>query len=93
MDGWIPTPSTVIADELKMPVYQVRKELKRLKELGLVVLTIYCDTDEYSSYAIRGYTITDKVKGTKEYRIAYEDEEKIRKECFDMIMVNEEMYK
>ena len=41
MDGWIPTPSTVIAEELGMSVYQVRKELKRLKELGLVVSTIY----------------------------------------------------
>ena len=93
MDSWIPTPSTVIAEELGMSVYQVRKELKRLKELGLIASTIYCGTDEYSTYAVRGYTITDKAKGTEEYKTAYGNEEKIRRECFEMVMTNEKMYK
>lgn len=90
MDGWYPYPSTVIAEQLGISLYRVRKELKRLKELGLVVSTMYCWEEEYGNYILRGYTITDKARATKEYKEAYEREEKIRQECLSMAMLKEE---
>ena len=93
MCNWIPIPSTIIADELKISVYQVRKELKKLKEMGLVVSIMYCDINQFGNFILRGYTITEKAKDTKEYKTAYEESEKVMKECFEMIMSNEEMYK
>ena len=93
MTNRIPIPSTTIADELKISVYQVRKELKKLKEAGLVVSIMYCDINQFGNFILRGYTITEKAKDTKEYKTAYEESEKVMKECFEMIMSNEEIYK
>ena len=90
MDGWYPYPSTAIAEHLGISLYQARKELNRLKELGLVVSTMYCERDEEGNYIMRGYTITEKAKATTEYKNAYEREEKIRQECFGTGMVKDE---
>ena len=90
MDGWYPYPSTAIAEQLGISLYQARKELKRLKELGLVVSTMNCIREEEGTYIMRGYTITEKAKSTTEYKHAYEIEEKVRKEAFGIGMTKEE---
>ena len=90
MCNWIPIPSTIIADELKISVYQVRKELKKLKEMGLVVSIMYCDKTKFGNFIIRSYTITEKARDTKEYKTAYENAEKVMRECFEMQMSEDE---
>lgn len=90
MTNRIPIPSTIIANELKISVYQARKELKKLKEAGLVVSTIYCDINQFGNFILRGYTITEKAKDTKEYKTAYEESEKVMKECFEIGILKDE---
>ena len=93
MTNRIPIPSTIIADEIKISVYQARKELKKLKEAGLVVSTIYCDKTKFGNFIIRGYTITEKARDTKEYKTAYEESEKVMKECFEIVMSKDQALK
>lgn len=84
MDGWIPYPSTCLARVCEMSLYQTRKELKKLKEQGLVVADRYCEIGEDRNYLISGYTITEKAKETEEYKMAFEEERKICQECFNI---------
>lgn len=83
MDSWIPFPSTVLSKVCEMSLYQTRKELKKLKEQGLVVADRYCEIGEDRNYLINGYTITEKAKSTEEYKKAYNEERQICKEIFN----------
>lgn len=82
MDGWIPYPSTCIADTLNMPLGKVRYQLKKLKAQGLVVGDRYVDKSEDGVILVNGYTLTEKGKHTSEYAEAEEVERKVCKECF-----------
>lgn len=82
--GWIPMPSTCLSQTLGKSLYQTRKELKRLKEQGLVVSDRYCQVGEDRNYLMCGYTITDKAKSTQEYKTAWEEERRVCKEAFDI---------
>lgn len=82
MDGWYPFPSTVLSEICNISLYKVRKELKTLKEKGLVVSNRYCEFTEEGNILLNGYTITNKAKETEEYKKAYEEENKLCKECF-----------
>lgn len=82
VQGWVPMPSTCLSQILGKSLYQTRKELKRLKEQGLVVSVRYCEVGEDRNYLMCGYSITDKAKSTREYKTAWEDERKICKEAF-----------
>lgn len=84
MDGWMPYPSTVLADCCSKTLYQTRKELKRLKALGLVISDRYIDKDpEWDRpIIINGYTITDQAKSTQEYKAAFDKERAICMEAF-----------
>lgn len=82
MQGWIPLPSTCISKDLGKSLYQTRKELKRLKEQGLVQSDRYCVVDEDRNYLISGFQITDKGKDTPEYKKAWAEEREICKEAF-----------
>ena len=53
-----------------------------MKEEGHVVSDRYCEIGEDRNYLVSGYTITDKAKETEEYKQAFEEEEKICRECF-----------
>ena len=82
MGGWYPFPSTCLSEVCGKSLYQTRKELKKLKEQGYIVSDQYCEIDEDRNYLVSGYTITDKAKETEEYKQAFEEEEKICRECF-----------
>ena len=82
MQGWIPMPSTCLSQTMNKTLYQTRKELKRLKEQGLIQSVRYCDVTEDGNYLMSGYQITDKAKETPEYKRAWEEERQICKEAF-----------
>ena len=80
MHGWIPCPSTRLSEICKLSLYKTRKELKKLKEQGLVVADRYCHIGEDSNHLLNGYTITEKAKSTEEYIKAYNEERQLCKE-------------
>lgn len=86
MDGWYPFPSTAIAKLCGKSLYQTRKELKRLKDQGLVVSDRYVniDPEQERPLLINGYTVTEKAKETEEYRAAFQEERKVCMEIFGM---------
>ena len=85
MDGWVPYPSTAMAKRLNLSLYKIRKELKSLKDQGLVVADRYCEVTDEGTVLINGYTITEKAKQTEEYKKAYEEERLI---CLDVFGVD-----
>lgn len=82
MDGWYPFLSTVISKTLDISLYKTRKELKKLKEQGLVESCIDIISGDEGTCILRGYRITEKAKEMEEYKKAFEEERKICKECF-----------
>lgn len=82
MQGWIPMPSTCLSKTLGKSLYQTRKELKRLKEQGLIDSVRYCGVYEEGNYLMCGYRITDKAKATQEYKKAWNEEREICKKVF-----------
>lgn len=83
MDGWIPFPSTCIAQVTQIDLKTVRKELKRLKKEGLVDSDLYVEMGEERPILVRGYIVTKKGMETEEYKHAHEMERRICKEVFD----------
>lgn len=84
MDGWIPYPSTCIAETTGLRLYYVRKLLKELKQDGLIESDLYVEQGEERPILVRGYVVTEKGKKTTEYKLAHEVERKICKECFNI---------
>ena len=85
MDGWIPYPSTCIHESMPyITLYAVRKHLKELKQEGLITSDLYIEQGEERPILIRGYTLTEAGKKTSEYKLAYDIERRICKECFDI---------
>lgn len=85
MDGWVPYPSTAIAKQLNVSVGKVRYQLKKLKEQGLVESSRYGgQTEDGEVFCINGFRITDKAKETEKYKVAFEEERRVCKECFDI---------
>ena len=70
-------------------MYKTRKELKKLKEQGLVVSERYCEVGEDGNCLINGYTITEKAKETEEYKKARAEERKLCYESFGYDMFPE----
>ena len=60
MSGWVPLPTTIIAQQLGVSVYQVRKHMKALVEDGLATKTSCVLNSEDSCLPYHGFTITDK---------------------------------
>lgn len=82
MSGWLPIPATAICRIVGKSVYQTRKELRNLRDLGLVVFERHCLVGEYGNELISGWRITDKAKESPEYKQAWAEERKIRQEVF-----------
>lgn len=82
MDGWVPTPSTLLSHLTGMSLYKTRKKLKELKAQGLVDSDLWVDHNEERPILLRGYIVTEKGKQTEEYREAYEEERELCKKCF-----------
>ena len=81
MQGWIPMPSTLLSQILGKTLYQTRKELKRLKQQGLIESVRHCQVGEDRNYLMCGYQITDKAKSTPEYEKAWNEERQLCKEA------------
>lgn len=85
MDGWVPLPSTIIAQVLRLPIGKVRYHLRKLKKQGLVINDRYGGIDEDGRvFCINGFTVTEEGKKTEEYKKAFEEEKRAVKECFDI---------
>lgn len=82
MDGHLPFPSTALSEACRMPLYKTRRELKKLKEQGLVRTFIYLSNDDEEFSILKGYTITEKGRKTKEYEKAWQEEREICMKCF-----------
>ena len=87
MDGWHPYPARLIAEQTKVSVSTARRRLRELKKQGLVKL-IYENPgpDDECALPYWGFTITEKAKKTKEYKMAQEEERKICQEVFGKVM-------
>lgn len=89
MDGWIPYPSTILSEICELSLYKTRKELKKLKEQGLVISERYCAVEEDGNCLVSGYTITEKAKETEEYKKAFAEERKLCQEVYGWDMFPE----
>lgn len=66
-----PVKSKILSDLCALNLYETRRQLKFLKENGLIESFI----ESEGSYCImRGYMITSKAKETEEYKRAYKEE-------------------
>lgn len=82
MGGWYPYPARCIADCIGLSLYKVRKELKRLKELGVVISDHYCEVGEDGNYLINGWVVTQLGNKTDMYKKMDEEAAKAIRECF-----------
>lgn len=82
MGGWYPYPARCIAECLNISLYKTRKELKRLKELGLVNSDHYCEVGEDGNYLINGWVITEQGRKTDIFKKCDEEEAERVRECF-----------
>ncbi len=89
MGGWVPYPSTHLSKCCGLSLYKTRKELKKLKDQGLVVSDIKIISDDEGTAILRGYKITDKAKNTEEYRKAHKEEREICIKVFKMDVIGE----
>lgn len=84
MDGWRPYPAWAVAQQAGVSLYVARKELRRLKQEG-VVDTI-CEKpsaeDCENTLPYHGWTITRKAYDSEEYIAAANKEADICAECF-----------
>lgn len=81
-----PIQRKVIQDELGLSKYQALKELRNLREKGLVRLVRinYYDDYDCENHLLIGYAVTNLGKKTNEYKIAYEDVRRRIKQHFGM---------
>lgn len=84
MDGWLPYPSTNMARATNLTLYQARKQLRLLKEAGLVKSQTIAHFDEmdYRTHLISGYVLTETAKDTEEYKQAMQKEIALCKKYF-----------
>lgn len=83
--GRYPVPAHLIAKNSNLTINQVRYRLRKLKQLGFVESCCEIDRDDYYNRVLcNGWRLTDKAKGTEEYRKAWEEKRKFCKKCFDM---------
>ena len=82
MCSWIPLPTTVIAQMLKISLYQCRKQMKILAQDGLVE-SCSCILDrEESLLPYNGFRITEKGRKTDIYKYCQLQEARICAKCF-----------
>lgn len=78
-----PCPKSVIIKENDLTDYQYSKEIKKLKDEGLIKFSRWVETDEYDYYFIQGWYLTPVGKKTLEYKQAYARVRSNVKKCFD----------
>ncbi len=82
MGGWYPYPAHCIADCTDLSLYKVRKELRRLKELGVVKSDHYCEVGDDRNYLINGWVVTQLGNKTNMFKNMDEEAAKAIRECF-----------
>lgn len=81
-----PIPRKLIQDVLGLSKHQVLKELRKLREKGLVKLVRvnYYDDYDCENHLLIGYEVTDLGQKTDEYKSAHEDVRRRIQECLEM---------
>lgn len=84
MDGWRPFPAWAVAQQAGVSLYAARKELRRLKQEGIVdTISEKPSADDCECVVpYHGWTITRKAYDTEEYIAAANKEAEICAECF-----------
>ena len=84
MDGWRPFPAWAVAQQAGVSLYAARKELRRLKQEGIVyTISEKPSVDDCECVVpYHGWTITRKAYDTEEYIAAANKEAEICAECF-----------
>ena len=84
MDGWRPFPAWAVAQQADVSLYAARKELKRLKQEGVIDTICEKPSADDCEFALpyHGWTITRKAYDTEEYIAAANKEAEICAECF-----------
>lgn len=88
MGGWYPYPSTLIRDVTGLSLYKVRKELHRLRDLGLVEIDRYCEVGEDRNYLFTGWRVTNLGMDTDIYKKMDKEEADRVRECFNFDIEN-----
>lgn len=70
-----PLPRSAIMHEKGLKLYQYRKQIKELKENGLIAYTRYieydfCEGYLQDSYLVQGWMLTEKGRETEDYQKA-----------------------
>lgn len=83
MGGWHPIPARFIAESTGVSLSTARRRLRELKATGMA--KTFCELPDYEegfTLPYWGWGITDKARETEEYRKAYQEELKTRKEIW-----------
>lgn len=82
MDGWVPYPAWAIAQSCGLTLYQTRKELHRLRDMGLCAVdTMILDREDYM-LPYHGWQITKEARATPQYQEAELQEAELCAQCF-----------
>lgn len=84
--GWYPYPTRCMAESTGLSMYKTRKELHRLRDLGLVEVDRYCEVGEDGNYLISGWKVTNEGRKTDTYKQMDEEEAQRVRECFNFDM-------
>ena len=79
-----PVSSRSVSFSLNLTVNQTRYQLRKLKKLGYAETCSGYVISEDCHLPYYGWTITDKAKGTEEYKRAWEENREFYKKYFDM---------
>lgn len=82
MDGWVPYPAWAIAQSCGLTIHQTRRELNKLRDLGLCAVDIMALDKEDYILPYRGWQITRQARTTQQYKEAELQEAKLCAECF-----------
>lgn len=80
LDGWVPYPAKFIAQSCGLTIHQTRRELNRLRDMGLC--RVQCYTFEESALPYRGWQVTHKATSTDQYKRAQFEMAEICAEAF-----------
>ena len=90
--GWAPYPTRCMSESTGLSMYKTRKELHRLRDLGLVEVARHCEVTEEGNYLLTGWQVTQQGMKTETYKKMDEEEAQRVRESFNFDMENKYMY-
>lgn len=87
--GWAPYPTRCMAESTSLSMYKTRKELHRLRDLGLVEVARHCEVTEEGNYLMTGWVVTQQGMKTETYKQMDEEEAQRVRESFNFNMKDE----